>query len=131
MAEDHKKIRNLLEMFEDFFSPLVFGSFAVNIYYICIQVKVFYFSRYFHVFILKLKKKYFACSELLEGLVTDGYVDSVVHSIYAPWAFLHITMRVFVLYVCAARINTYAHKIAEVVRECPSHLYSVEVKPFT
>ncbi|CAL8116987.1 unnamed protein product [Orchesella dallaii] len=38
VAQDHKKLCDLLQRFENFFSPLVFGSYAVNVYYICIQV---------------------------------------------------------------------------------------------
>lgn len=39
VAYDHKKICDLLQQMEEFFSPLIFGSYAVNIYYICMQVR--------------------------------------------------------------------------------------------
>lgn len=39
MAQDHKRLCDLLQEIESYFSPLVFGSYAVNIFYICMQVR--------------------------------------------------------------------------------------------
>lgn len=38
VAYDHKRLCMLLDQMERFFSPLIFGSYAVNIFYICLQV---------------------------------------------------------------------------------------------
>ncbi|ODM89736.1 Gustatory receptor for sugar taste 64a [Orchesella cincta] len=101
LAQDHKKLCDLLQQFENFFSPLVFGSYAVNIYYICIQ--------------------------LFDGLTVNISSSSLVHSIYAPWSFLHIIMRMYIVSICAARINMYAHQIRNVLQECPVEYYNAEI----
>ncbi|CAL8093430.1 unnamed protein product [Orchesella dallaii] len=101
LAQDHKRLCDLLQQFENFFSPLVFGSYAVNIYYICIQ--------------------------LFDGLTVNISSSSLVHSIYAPWSFLHIIMRMYIVSICAARINMYAHQIRNVLQECPVEYYNAEI----
>jgi Trehalose receptor len=39
---DHATLRDLLKKFAKFLSPLVFASFAVNVFYICLQVTLRY-----------------------------------------------------------------------------------------
>ncbi|CAL8093433.1 unnamed protein product [Orchesella dallaii] len=101
IVTDHKQIHDLLQVIEEFFSHLIFGSYAVNIYYICIQ--------------------------LLIGLSPDITVTSLVQSIYGPWSFIHMVIRVYIVSLCAARINMYAHQIRKVLGDCPVELYNGEI----
>ncbi|CAL8093427.1 unnamed protein product [Orchesella dallaii] len=101
IVRDHKKLCQLLELLEDFFSPFVFGSYAINMYYICMQ--------------------------LLDGLTSEISSRSIVHSIYAPWSFLHLIMRTFTVSICCARVNVYAHQIRYIFQECPVEYYQPEV----
>ncbi len=64
---------------------------------------------------------------MLDGLTMDISKTSFLHSIYGPWSFLQIILRMYILSVCAARVNAYAHKIREVVQECPADQYTDEV----
>ncbi|CAL8093418.1 unnamed protein product [Orchesella dallaii] len=101
IVKDHDTLCNILEAFEKFLSPLIFGSYTTNIYYICMQ--------------------------LIDGLTPDKIAHSVVHSIFTPWSFLHLTMRIFLLSVTAARINLYAHEIGNILKKCPIEFYDAEV----
>lgn len=37
-VSDHKMLTCLVDLMDEFFAPLIFGSYAVNMFYICIQV---------------------------------------------------------------------------------------------
>ncbi|CAL8093411.1 unnamed protein product [Orchesella dallaii] len=97
VTRDHEQLCNLIDVMNRFFSPLLFVSYTVNIYYVCMQ--------------------------LLGALNPEFVAHSLVHSIYAPWSFVHIILRVFLLSICAAKINEYAHNIRNVVQRCPVELY--------
>ncbi|CAL8093415.1 unnamed protein product [Orchesella dallaii] len=97
LTRDHEQLCNLIDVMNRFFSPLLFVSYSVNIYFVCMQ--------------------------LLGALNPEFVAHSVVHSIYAPWSFVHIIARIFLLSICAAKINEYAHNIRNVVQRCPVELY--------
>ncbi|ODM89734.1 Gustatory receptor for sugar taste 64f [Orchesella cincta] len=101
LTKDHDQLCNLIDVMNRFFSPLIFVSYSVNIYFVCMQ--------------------------LLGTLNPDVVAHSIVHSIYAPWSFVHIIARIFVLSICAAKINEYAHNIRNVVQRCPVELYEGSV----
>ncbi|XP_021963608.2 gustatory receptor for sugar taste 64f [Folsomia candida] len=99
--EHHDRLSKLTEEFADLLSPLVFTSFAVNIYFICIQL---------HLFLAPSKKLDF------------------VSALYVGWSFLHLVARTYVCALSAAKINDYAHNFVKILYNCPRSLYTVDVE---
>ncbi|CAL8093421.1 unnamed protein product [Orchesella dallaii] len=101
MTKDHHSVCELLNAFENFLSPLLFISYMVNIYYVCMQ--------------------------LVEGLTVETKKHSLFLTIYAPWSFMHLIMRLYILSLSCAKINHYAHEIRDVIQLCPESYYTTNV----
>ncbi|CAG7716022.1 unnamed protein product [Allacma fusca] len=100
LTDDHAKLYLLITEFEGLLSPLVFASFGVNIYYLCLQLNL--------------------------GL-TPSANNSLIASIYATWSFMQLLVRLLAAAIPAAQIHTYAHKMLQVLKQCPTPCYTTEV----
>ncbi|CAL8136734.1 unnamed protein product [Orchesella dallaii] len=101
IVRDHKNLCRILQVVENFFSPIVFGSYTLNIYYLCLQ---------------------------LSDCLTIGVLHKgIVYSIYFPWSFLHLIARCFVVSIYCAKINFYVHQIRNLLQDCPPEYYEPEV----
>lgn len=53
--------------------------------------------------------------------------SSTIGTIYSVWAFIHLTVRLFWVSWAAAEINSNALDFAQILKKCPTELYSYEV----
>lgn len=69
----------------------------------------------------------FVFAQLIDGLTPEIQDYSLVRSIFSPASFILLIIRVFLLSVTAARINSHAHEIGNILKKCPIELYDAEV----
>ncbi|CAL8093424.1 unnamed protein product [Orchesella dallaii] len=95
LVKDHEILCNLIVESQKVLSPLIFISYAINVYM---------------------------------GLHTeDSGPGSIIHSIYAPWSLLHLGLRLHIVSISLARVNVFAHKIMDVISECPIEVYDKNI----
>ncbi|CAG7727747.1 unnamed protein product [Allacma fusca] len=100
-AKDHEELCRLVQDINLFLSPLIFVSYASNVYFVCLQFNL--------------------------SLNPSGD-KSAISNIYAAWSFLHLVARMFLVSITGARVNEWAHKVIEIFRRCPNEHYVAEVK---
>lgn len=101
LINDHVALTNLLIIFDEFFSPIILVSYFSNIYDLC--------------------------THIANGLSPSAIV-SFTSSLYSAWSFVHLTVRLFLVSLSAARINEHALGICKVLRRCPLELYTKDVR---
>ncbi|CAG7722117.1 unnamed protein product [Allacma fusca] len=101
LTTDFETMRELLDQVNNFISPLIFASYGVSIYFMCLM---------FH------------------NSVNPYTNTTQVANIYAYWAVAHLVVRVFLVSVASARVSQWAHHITELIRRCPAEAYVMEVQ---
>lgn len=101
--QDHRNLCKLLFHVDHFFSPIIFGSYTCNLFFISLQ--------------------------LFDGLnISEGSDENVMQTAYKIWSILHLIMRTTIVTVTCSRVNKYAHKIRDIYRECPEQFYDNQVQ---
>ncbi|CAL8122975.1 unnamed protein product [Orchesella dallaii] len=101
VRRDHLTLCKLLDDVEAFLSPLIFLSYSINIFFICLQ--------------------------LHQGL-TPVPDRTILDSVDSAWTFLHLIFRLTMMSLTASKINEYAHQIASSIQKCSSSEYCKEVE---
>ncbi|CAG7720231.1 unnamed protein product [Allacma fusca] len=100
-AKDFEILRRTLNDINNFLSPMIFATFGINLYYLCLQVH-----------------------NSLNPLTNSNSIGSF----YSFWGVTHVIGRTFLGSVAASRINDWIYSVAELIRQCPDEFYNSEVK---
>lgn len=119
LVEDHGKLTNLLDMFNEVLSPLVFCCSATNIFFVSLTLYNFFESTATPDDTGREKFMW-------DNIDLSDYL--LWHQFYVSWAFFHLLVRTFITLACCARVNEYAHKMTTLLEKCPSHLWNRNVE---
>lgn len=108
----HEKLLKLIEKFNDFLSPLIFACTFANIFFLGITMYNFMLS---------------SPSLLLSSLGEVDRQHETWRQVYQTWAFIHLIGRTLTGFVCCAKMNEWAHKMIDILEECPISQITMEV----
>ncbi|CAG7828967.1 unnamed protein product, partial [Allacma fusca] len=101
VSRDFETLCSVLDDAKRFLSPMVFSSYAVNLFFVIIHLHM--------------------------GLTpTEEFKNSAATELYRTWSFLHILCRLYLLSLFASRIHESAEEFVELYRQCPSDCYSMK-----
>lgn len=63
----------------------------------------------------------------MKGVSPGNAETFIVRQIYFPWSFIHIVLRLCLVSIYLARVNTYVNKLGDFLGDCPIYLYDGEV----
>ena len=100
MTKDHQILYNFMYDLTEYLSPLIFVSFAINVYCICLQI-------------------HFGLQVATSRTLWD--------TSYAIWSLAHLVARIYLIIAVGSNLHNWAHKLVDVLRRCPSDAYSLDV----
>ncbi|CAG7828156.1 unnamed protein product, partial [Allacma fusca] len=103
LTTDFETLLSLLNSTRAFLSPLIFTSYAVNLFFVIVHLHMG-----------------------LDGTTPDR--DSTAVEVYETWSFLHLLCRVYVMTLFASRIHDSGNEFLQLFRKCPLDSYSLKVE---
>ncbi|CAG7718129.1 unnamed protein product, partial [Allacma fusca] len=100
-AKDFEILRRTLNDINNFLSPMIFATFGINLYYLCLQV---------------------------HNSLNPFTNSTSMGSFYSFWGVAHVVLRTFLGSVAASRINDWVYSVTELIRQCPDEFYNSEVQ---
>ncbi|CAG7717220.1 unnamed protein product [Allacma fusca] len=98
---DYETLRKILQEVNNFLSPLIFITYGIGIYFLCLQ---------FH------------------NRLNPYENATPIAAIYALWSIFHLIGRILLVSISGARINDWAHQVADLLRRCPNKAYLSDVE---
>ncbi|OXA48731.1 Gustatory receptor for sugar taste 64f [Folsomia candida] len=103
LVSDHGILCQIMEVFKEFLSPIIFVTYAANMFWTCLVVLF-----------------------ILAPIVEPNWI----YKSYSIWNMLHMVVRFFTMSLLAAKVSTHANNFAEILEQCPIEMYTRKVARF-